>query len=61
MTKIRGLMGDTSVSMTGKIYARDAPDHRHEEAAILDFSRPRKRVGWVRRTREQTLKTCLTY
>jgi len=42
MSKISQYLGHSSTAITEKVYARFAPDHLREEAAILDFtSRPR--------------------
>ncbi len=42
MAKISQYLGHTSVAVTERVYARFAPDHLREEAAILDFTSIRK-------------------
>lgn len=42
MTKIAQYLGHTDSRITEKVYARFAPDHMREEAAILDFTRLRR-------------------
>ena len=39
MPKIAQMMGHTSTTVTERVYARFAPDHLREEAAILDFTK----------------------
>jgi len=43
MARISQYLGHSSVHVTEKVYARFAPDHLREEAAVLDFS-PRAKV-----------------
>lgn len=43
MARISQYLGHSSVHVTERVYARFAPDHLREEAAVLDFS-PRTRV-----------------
>lgn len=38
MTKISQYLGHSSIHVTERVYARFAPDHLREEAAILDFA-----------------------
>lgn len=44
MERISQYLGHSSVTVTAKVYARFAPDHLREEAAVLDYSRPAKVV-----------------
>jgi integrase len=39
MSKISQFMGHSNTSITERVYARFAPDHLREAAAVLDFSR----------------------
>lgn len=43
MERISQYLGHSSVHITAKVYARFAPDHLREEAAVLDFT-PRAKV-----------------
>lgn len=40
MERISQYLGHSSVDVTRRVYARFAPDHLKEEAAVLDFTRP---------------------
>lgn len=42
MSRISQYLGHSSTAVTERVYARFAPDHLREEAAILDFARPRE-------------------
>lgn len=42
MDRISQYLGHTSTAVTQRVYARFAPDHLREEAAILDFTSVRK-------------------
>lgn len=42
MSKISQYLGHSSTSITERVYARFAPDHLSDAAAILDFSKPRQ-------------------
>lgn len=44
MSRISQYLGHSNTSITEKVYARFAPDHLREEAAVLDFTKPRKVV-----------------
>ena len=44
MSKISQYLGHSSTTVTERVYARYAPDHLREEAEILDFTQPAKRV-----------------
>lgn len=41
MNKVSQYLGHSSTSVTERVYARFAPDHMREEAAILDFTKVR--------------------
>jgi integrase len=42
MSKISQYLGHTNTSVTERVYARFAPDHLRDEAAILDFTKTRQ-------------------
>jgi len=42
MAKISQYLGHSSTAMTERVYARFAPDHLTEAAAVLDFGGPHK-------------------
>ena len=42
MSKIAQFLGHSSTSVTERVYARFAPDHLSEAAAVLDFAGPRQ-------------------
>jgi integrase len=48
MTRIAQYLGHSSTAVTERVYARYAPDHLREEAALLDFSTTRAVKGQVR-------------
>ena len=41
MSRISQFLGHSSTAVTERVYARYAPDHLREEAALLDFSSTR--------------------
>ncbi|MEM6546474.1 MAG: site-specific integrase [Pseudomonadota bacterium] len=45
MQRISQYMGHSSTRVTERVYARYAPDHMREEAAVLDFTKPRAVIG----------------
>lgn len=44
MAKISQYLGHSSVAITERVYARFAPGHLQEEADVLDFTKPVRRV-----------------
>lgn len=45
MERISQYLGHSSTSVTERVYARFAPDHLRDEAAILDFTKPVRKVS----------------